>query len=91
MTTFSTLHHLDTYILVFRICSSLRALLGNLVSVVVLFYYPNFQRNLALKEVLSDMRELSIFVAGLTGIHTFFNLSYARKGLLNKCLEQVGK
>ena len=44
----------------------------------------NIQLNLALKEAVLDVRELSIFFAGLTGIHTFFNLSYAR----NKCLKQ---
>ena len=48
-----------------------------------------FQLNLALKEAVSDIKELTIFFAGLTGIHTFFNLSYGRRDLLNKCMTQT--
>ena len=58
-------------------------------SSVFLQVHHCFQLNLALKEAVSDIKELTIFFAGLTGIHTFFNLSYGRRDLLNKCMTQT--
>lgn len=42
---------------------------------------------MALKEAVADVRPVNIFFAGLTGVHTFFNLSYIKKDLLMKHLK----
>ena len=51
----------------------------------VKFHVQNFQLNLALREAVSDIPDVTIFFANLTEIHSFFNRSFLRTNLLNQC------
>ncbi|KAL5250267.1 hypothetical protein ACHWQZ_G016114 [Mnemiopsis leidyi] len=47
--------------------------------------YIFHQLNLALRESVADISELTIFFTNLTELHTFFNRSFKRTNVLNEC------